>query len=60
MDLGARDGLRDVLADLVGGLREAVQEACGVLLAHLAVRLTMYEATTRASVDPDRLSFTGS
>ncbi len=39
--------------------REAVQEAYGLLLAHLAVRLTMYEAAARAGLDPDRLSFVG-
>jgi len=39
--------------------REVVQEVYGLLLAHLAVRLTMYEAATVAGVDPDRLSFTG-
>jgi len=39
--------------------REVVQEVYGLLLAHLAVRLTMYEAATLAGVDPDRLSFTG-
>jgi len=39
--------------------REVVQEVYGVLLAHLAVRLTMYEAATVAGIDPDRLSFTG-
>lgn len=39
--------------------REVVQEVYGLLLAHLAVRLTMYEAATAAGVDPDRLSFTG-
>ena len=39
--------------------REVVQEVYGLLLAHLAVRLTMYEAATAAAVDPDRLRFTG-
>lgn len=39
--------------------REVVQEVYGLLLAHLAVRLTMYEAATAAGVDPDQLSFTG-
>jgi hypothetical protein len=39
--------------------REVVQEVYGLLPAHLAVRLTMYEAATLAGVDPDRLSFTG-
>jgi hypothetical protein len=39
--------------------REVVQEVYGLLLAHLAVRLTMYEAATAARLDPDRLSFTG-
>jgi transposase IS4-like protein/DDE family transposase len=39
--------------------REVVQEVYGLLLAHLAVRLTMYEAATAAGLDPDRLSFTG-
>jgi hypothetical protein len=39
--------------------REVAQEVYGVLLAHLAVRLTMYEAATRAGLDPARLSFTG-
>jgi hypothetical protein len=39
--------------------REEVKEVYGLLLAHLAVRLTMYEAATLAGVDPDRLSFTG-
>jgi hypothetical protein len=39
--------------------REVVQEVYGLLLAHLAVRLTMYEAATAAHLDPDRLSFTG-
>jgi hypothetical protein len=39
--------------------REVVQEVYGLLLAHLAVRLTMYEAATAAQLDPDHLSFTG-
>jgi hypothetical protein len=39
--------------------REVVQEAYGLLLAHLAIRLTMHQAAARAGVDPDRLSFTG-
>jgi transposase IS4-like protein/DDE family transposase len=39
--------------------REVVQEVYGLLLAHLAVRLTMYEAATAAQLDPDQLSFTG-
>jgi hypothetical protein len=39
--------------------REVVQEGYGLLLAHLAVRLTMYEAATAAHLDPDQLSFTG-
>jgi hypothetical protein len=39
--------------------REVVQEVYGLLLAHLAVRLTMAEAAARAGVDPDELSFTG-
>jgi hypothetical protein len=39
--------------------REVVQEVDGLLLAHLAVRLTMYEAATAAQLDPDHLSFTG-
>jgi hypothetical protein len=39
--------------------REVVQEIYGLLLAHLAIRLTMYEAATAAGVDPDQLSFTG-
>ena len=39
--------------------REVVQEVYGLLLAHLAVRLTMFEAATVAGLDPDRLSFTG-
>jgi hypothetical protein len=38
--------------------REVVQEVYGLLLAHLAVRLTMLEAATVAGVDPDELSFT--
>jgi Insertion element 4 transposase N-terminal/Transposase DDE domain len=39
--------------------REVVQEVYGLLLAHLAVRLTMAEAAAVAGVDPDELSFTG-
>jgi Insertion element 4 transposase N-terminal/Transposase DDE domain len=39
--------------------REVVQEVYGLLLAHLAVRLTMCAAATSAGLDPDRLSFTG-
>jgi hypothetical protein len=39
--------------------REVVQEVYGLLLAHLAVRLTMAEAAATAGVDPDELSFTG-
>jgi len=39
--------------------REVVQEVYGLLLAHLAVRLTMYEAATAAGIDPDRVSFSG-
>jgi len=39
--------------------REVVQEVYGLALAHLAVRLTMAEAATRANLDPDRLSFIG-
>jgi hypothetical protein len=39
--------------------REVAQEVYGLLLAHLAIRLTMYEAATVAGVDPDQLSFTG-
>jgi hypothetical protein len=39
--------------------REVVQEAYGLLLAHLAVRTLMYQAALRDGVDPDRLSFTG-
>lgn len=39
--------------------REVVQEVYGLLLAHLAVRLTLYEAAAVAGIDPDRLSFTG-
>jgi hypothetical protein len=39
--------------------REVVQEVYGLLLAHLAVRLTMAEAAAVAGVDPDALSFTG-
>jgi hypothetical protein len=39
--------------------REVVQEVYGLLLAHLAVRLTMVEAAAVAGVDPDELSFTG-
>ena len=39
--------------------REVVQEVYGLLLAHLAVRLTMVEAAAVAGVDPDTLSFTG-
>lgn len=38
--------------------REVVQEVYGLLLAHLAVRLTMAEAAAVAGVDPDALSFT--
>ena len=39
--------------------REVVQEAYGLLLAHLAIRTVMYQAALRDGVDPDRLSFTG-
>jgi transposase IS4-like protein/DDE family transposase len=39
--------------------REVVQEVYGLLLAHLAIRLTMAEAAAVAGVDPDALSFTG-
>jgi len=39
--------------------REVVQEASGLLLAHLAIRTVMYQAALRDGVDPDRLSFTG-
>jgi hypothetical protein len=39
--------------------REVVQEVYGVLLAHLAVRLTMAAAAEQAGIDPDRISFTG-
>ncbi len=42
-----------------GRPREVVQEVYGLVLAHLAVRLTMVEAAARANLDPDRLSFTG-
>jgi hypothetical protein len=41
------------------GPREVIQEVYGLLLAHMAVRLTMFEAATVADLDPDRLSFTG-
>ncbi len=39
--------------------REVVQEVYGLLLAHLAIRLTMAEAAAVAGLDPDELSFTG-
>jgi hypothetical protein len=39
--------------------REVVQEVYGLLLAHLALRLTMAEAATQSGIDPDRISFTG-
>lgn len=39
--------------------RAVVPEVYGLLLAHLAVRLTMVEAAAVAGLDPDRLSFTG-
>lgn len=38
--------------------REVVQEVYGLLLAHLAIRLTMVEAAATVGVDPDELSFT--
>lgn len=37
--------------------REVVQEVYGLLLAHLAIRTTMYHAATQVGVDPERLSF---
>jgi len=39
--------------------REVVQEAYGLLLAHLAIRTVMHQAALREGLDPDRLSFTG-
>lgn len=39
--------------------REVVQEAYGLLLAHLAIRTVMHQAAPREGIDPDRLSFTG-
>jgi len=39
--------------------REVVQELYGLALAHRAIRCLMAEAAARASLDPDRLSFTG-
>jgi hypothetical protein len=39
--------------------REVAQEVYGLLLAHLAVRLTISEAATAAGLDPDRVSFSG-
>ena len=39
--------------------REVVQEAYGLLLAHLAIRTLMHQAALREGIDPDRLSFTG-
>ncbi len=39
--------------------REVAQEVYGLLLAHLAVRLTMAEAAAVAGVAPGELSFTG-
>jgi hypothetical protein len=39
--------------------RAVVQEAYGLLLAHLAIRTVMYQAALHDGVDPDRLSFTG-
>ena len=42
-----------------GRPREVVQEIYGLALAHLAIRLTIFEAATRAGLDPDRISFTG-
>jgi hypothetical protein len=38
--------------------REVVQEVYGLLLAHLAVHLGLYEAATSAQLVPDQLSFT--
>ena len=34
-----------------------IQEACGLLLAHYAVRVVMHDAATQAGLAPDRLSF---
>jgi hypothetical protein len=39
--------------------REVVQEIYGLVLAHRAIRCLMAEAAARATLDPDRLSFTG-
>ena len=39
--------------------RAVVQEADGLLLAHLAIRTLMHQAALREGVDPERLSFTG-
>ena len=35
-----------------------IQELCGLLIAHYAVRYLMHEAAMQADVDPDRISFT--
>jgi hypothetical protein len=37
--------------------REVVQEVYGLLLAHLAIRTTMFHAAARVDLDPERLSF---
>jgi hypothetical protein len=39
--------------------REVVQEANGLLPAHLGIRTLMHQAARREGIDPDRLSFTG-
>jgi len=39
--------------------REVVQEAYGLLLAHVAIRTVMHQAALQEGIDPDRLSFTG-
>lgn len=40
-------------------LRAERKEIYGLALAHLAIRLTIFEAATMAGLDPDRISFTG-
>lgn len=47
---GAQVVLRSKTPDLV-------QECCGLLLAHYALRGLMHEAALKVDADPDRLSF---
>jgi len=39
--------------------KEVVQEIYGLLLGHWAVRPLIFQATSKASISPLRLSFTG-